>query len=82
MSSKAYSAGTSAECPHCGKILGPINSYVVQGYIGSTSIKESLCPECNYPFYVEHIGNGEYWLDSELYDDEDFEDEDSGGKKW
>lgn len=81
MSSKAYSLGTSAECPHCGTILGSIDSYAVYGYTGESSRKESICPACYKTFYVEHVGKGQYWVDSEPYEDYDDED-DFGGKKW
>lgn len=82
MSSVALSSGCSFECPHCGtKQKGTIDKYVVCGYTGETSRKENSCPFCHKYFYVEHVGKGEYWLDSEPYEDYD-DEEDDVGKKW
>ena len=82
MSSVALLNGCSFECPHCGaKQRWSIDRYAVSGYTGETSRKENLCPCCHKNFYVEHIGKGEYWLDSDMYEDYDDEDDDAG-KKW
>lgn len=81
MSSRAYSRGQSVECPHCGGTLGGVEGFVVPGFTGESSRRETKCQLCHVSFYVEHVGKGEYWVDSEPYEDYD-DEEDDVGKKW
>jgi len=58
--------GAPTVCPHC-KVQqeGPVEDYVIPGYVGSASRATTDCDSCYEDFTVETLANGTFEITAE-----------------